>query len=96
MNLFFSRENQMRHDPVNRPSHYMMELPDGRELEAIQIIHAKVGNEGMVAHCEATALGYLLRSGNKMENPKSQDFRKAIWFLDYAAKILEKKALKDL
>jgi hypothetical protein len=80
-------------DPVNSPQHYHLTLPDGHEIEAIDYIHAVVGDEGMVAYCRASALKYLSRAGRK--DDFAQDLRKAAWFCTKAAHVVEDSEQDD-
>jgi hypothetical protein len=75
-------------DPVNHPSHYQLEI-DGRDVQAIDVIRAVVGDEGFVGYCHGSALKYLCRAGRKVDNAMAQDLRKAAWFLTAAACDLE-------
>jgi hypothetical protein len=77
------------HDPVYRPRHYGLTLPDGLECEAFDVIHAVLGDEGTAKYCLGSTLKYLLRAGKKDGNPVEQDLRKAAWFLNRAAGIWE-------
>lgn len=70
-------------DPVNHPSHYQSE----GGIESIDAIHAALGAEGFVSYCRGAAMKYTFRSGKKAAH--AQDLRKAIWYLDRAAKVLE-------
>lgn len=74
-------------DPVSRPAHYQLRLPDGEPIEAIDFIHAVLGDEGAVAYCHGSALKYLSRAGRK--DDFAQDLRKAAWFCTRAAHVLE-------
>lgn len=74
-------------DLVNKPLHYQLVLPDGQPIEAIDFIHAVLGDEGAVAYCHGSALKYLSRAGRK--DDFAQDLRKAAWFCTRAAHVLE-------
>lgn len=77
----------MMDDMVNSPSHYKLVLPDGEEIEAIDVIHAALGPFQTVAYCRGAAIKYLLRADKK--NAYAQDLRKAAWYCSHAAAILE-------
>ncbi len=77
----------MMDDMVNSPSHYKLLLPDGEEIEAIDVIHAALGPFQTVAYCRGAAIKYLLRADKK--NAYAQDLRKAAWYCSHAAAILE-------
>lgn len=74
-------------DPVYSPSHYRLVLPNGEEIEAIDLIHSVLGEEGMVSYCRGSALKYLCRAGKK--DDLAQDLRKAAWFCMKAAQTVE-------
>jgi len=74
-------------DPVSSPRHYQLQLPDGDLIEAIDYIHAVLGNEMFVAYCHGSALKYLSRAGRKIDF--AEDLRKAAWFAIRAAQVLE-------
>lgn len=67
-------------DPVNNPKHYNSH-PAG--IEAITIIEHMPFNVG-------TAMKYCWRAGLKDANPTTQDYRKAIWYLNREIERLEK------
>lgn len=72
-------------DLVNAPRHYASE--DGLECWQAQL--AAVGRAGYVAHCRATAIKYAWRAGDKDPSAEAQDLRKAAWYLNKAAEVLE-------
>lgn len=72
-------------DMVNSPSHYQSE--DG--IECIEAIKAAVGRDGFIAHCRATAIKYLWRTGKKDPLKEAEDLRKAAWYINKAAEELE-------
>lgn len=85
--LDFTDELRGDDDPVSSPAHYQLMLPDGEPIEAIDYIHAVLGDDGVVAYCRGSALKYLSRAGRK--DDYAQDLRKAAWFTTYAAGVLE-------
>ena len=78
----------MADDMIN-PKHYKLELPDGREIEAIDYIVAVLGPRGAADYCRGSALKYLSRAGRKNANLEAEDFRKAAWFCEKAAQLVE-------
>ena len=72
-------------DPVNHPDHYTHTgitcAHCGREVEAIRITQAFMGNV-------SAAMKYELRAGKKTDDP-IQDLRKAIRFLEFEVARLE-------
>lgn len=74
-------------DPVSRPAHYQLRLPDGEPIEAIDYIQAVLGDDMFVAYCHGSALKYLSRAGRKLDF--AQDLRKAAWFATKAAHAIE-------
>lgn len=65
------QENPKKHDPVNNPSHYTHSA-----VETIDAIEAW----GLGFHL-GNAVKYISRAGHKQPD-KSQDIRKAIWYLE--------------
>ena len=78
----------MADDMIN-PKHYKLELPDGREIEAIDYIVAVLNPRGAADYCRGSALKYLSRAGRKNGNLEAEDFRKAAWFCTKAAHLVE-------
>lgn len=78
-------------DMVNNPAHYKLVLPNGDEVEAIDVIHAALGSFQTVAYCRGAAIKYLMRAGKKEDY--AQDLRKAAWYCSHAATILEESKL---
>ena len=72
------------HDPVASPQHYT-----AGSIECIDAIRAALGDEGFLAYCRGNALKYVWRAPLKAS---AQDLRKAIWYLDRAATLLEQGA----
>lgn len=72
------------HDPVASPQHYT-----AGSIECIDAIHAALGDEGFLAYCRGNALKYVWRAPLKAS---AQDLRKAIWYLNCAATMLEDDA----
>ena len=56
---------------------------------AANAIRAALGDEGFLAYCRGNALKYVWRAPLKAS---AQDLRKAIWYLDRAATMLEDDA----
>lgn len=80
-------------DMVNHPPHYKLVLPNGEEVEAIDIIHAALGSLQTVAYCRGAAIKYLMRADKKQAY--AQDLRKSAWYCTHAADILESLSLDD-
>lgn len=72
------------YDAVNHPEHYQSESG----IECIDAIRASLGLDGFVAYCRGNAIKYSWRSGKKSEH--AEDLRKAAWYLERAAKELDK------
>ena len=72
-------------DMVNAPKHYQSEA--GIQCWEAQI--AAVGRDGYVAHCRATAIKYCWRAGDKDPRKEAEDLRKAAWYLQKAAELIE-------
>lgn len=66
-------------DMVNRPPHYQSESG----IECIDALEAALGTEAFIAHCRATAIKYLWRTGKK--GAAEEDLRKAVWYANRAA-----------
>ena len=69
-------------DLVNHPPHYQSD----NGIECIDAIRASLGKEAFVAHCRATAMKYIWRTGKK--DDAVQDMNKAIWYLQRAVEEL--------
>ena len=80
-------------DMVNHPPHYKLVLPNGEDVEAIDVIHAALGPLQTVAYCRGAAIKYLMRADKK--KAYAQDLRKAAWYCSHAAAILEDLSLDD-
>lgn len=74
-------------DPVN-PDHYKT-----GGIETIDYIRAKMSLDEFCAYCRGNALKYSSRAG--LKGDAAEDFRKAAWYLDRAAKELEKVKLPE-
>ncbi len=72
-------------DMVNAPAHYQSE--DG--LECWQAQQAAVGRAGFVYYCRATAIKYCWRAGDKDPAREAEDLRKAAWYLNKAAEVID-------
>ena len=54
-------------DMVDKPAHYM--LIEAKDVQAIDVIRAVLGEEGYTAYCRGNALKYLLRDKwNRIED----------------------------
>jgi len=76
-------------DPVSKPSHYQLRLPDGESIEAIDYIQAVLGDDMFISYCHGSALKYLSRAGRKLDF--AQDLRKSAWFAIRAAQVVEER-----
>ena len=67
-------------EQVDHPLHY-----GGKDdpYEAIKVIEAWLGIEGLKGFCLGNALKYTSRAGKKEGNSEDQDRAKAIWYIDY-------------
>lgn len=77
---------ESKHDPVNRPSHYTSH-PSG--VECITITRHMTFNCG-------NAIKYLWRSGLKGEAPAVQDLKKAAFYLNDEIKRIEEQQNKPV
>ena len=68
-------------DMVNHPPHY-----NQGGVETIEGIKAALG-DSFVDYCRGNALKYIWRCDHK--GTKSQDLKKAVWYLERAIKELE-------
>ena len=66
-------------DKIN-PQHYKITLPDGREIESIEIVKSIVDDFG--SFCHGNAIKYLIRANEKHDTPLD-DIRKAKRFLEF-------------
>jgi Protein of unknwon function (DUF3310) len=72
-------------DPVNHPKHY-----NTGEIETIDFVDQTCRHyPGEEAFSIGNALRYLARGPHK--NNKIEDVRKAIWYLEHAAELMEEK-----
>ena len=60
---------------VKNPSHYKIELKDGRDIEVVDIIKAVLTEEEFKGFIKGNALKYILRAGKK--GKERQDLMKA-------------------
>ena len=74
---------QGKPDMVNHPPHYQSESG----IECIDAIHAALGDDGFVAYCRGNAMKYTWRQ--KVD--QAEDLRKAAWYLNKAADVIEAK-----
>ena len=72
-------------EQVNHPSHY-----NQGGIECIDAMEAALGTDRTIAFCHGNAFKYLWRAGSKADNPASQDFKKARWYVDKAIELIEK------
>lgn len=73
-------------EKVNHPPHYQRE---GRK-ECIEEMRDKYGDCITYIFCLTNAYKYLYRAGEKEGNSEVQDIAKAKWYMEYAARKLEK------
>ena len=66
---------------VNHPKHY-----NQGGIELVQIVDAY-----QLGFYEGNIVKYIIRAGNKPDNTKLQDLKKALWYLNYLIKINEKE-----
>ena len=71
---------------INHPSHYNL---DGRK-ECIVEMEELFGVKDVVTWCYLTAYKYMYRIGNKDGNSAEQEIAKALWYTEYAEKLMEK------
>lgn len=76
---------EIKHDPVNHPSHYTSD-PSG--IECIEVTRWRNFNIG-------NAIKYLWRAGLKDGNPNIQDLKKVIWYVNDEINRLEGKYNKE-
>lgn len=68
------------HDPVEHPAHYTF-----GQIEVIDALE-----DWKLGHHEATAIKYIARAGRKDPNKRSEDLRKAVWYLQRRIALLER------
>lgn len=71
---------------VNHPSHY---TKNGKK-ECIVEMEEKYGKIAVLMFCILNAYKYCYRAGNKEGNTKAQDYKKALWYNNYAISIYER------
>ena len=71
-------------DNINSPNHYKLE---GLGIESIEIIKARLGQEGFKAFCVGNALKYIIRAEKKNG---IEDYKKAQKYLEWIIKESEK------
>ena len=80
------------YNPVT-PKHYEIippgEYPKGLEYFDIMTYALAHHDDPVVAHAIGNAFKYLFRAGRKHPEKLSEDLKKAIWYLDYAAKLAQ-------
>ena len=70
-------------DMVNHPPHYQSDSG----IECIDAIRAALGSDGFIAYCRGNAMKYVWRE----KVNAAEDLRKAVFYLDRAAKELEQR-----
>ncbi len=71
-------------DPVNHPSHYTY-----GSIEVIDVI------EGLnLPYHLGNAVKYIARAGHKDPAKKTEDLRKAVWYLNRYIELMEKETAK--
>ena len=70
-------------DMVNHPPHYQSDSG----IECIDAIRAALGSAGFIAYCRGNAMKYVWRE----KVNAAEDLRKAAFYLDRAAKELERR-----
>ena len=70
-------------DMVNHPPHYQSDSG----IECIDAIRAALGSAGFIAYCRGNAMKYVWRE----KINAAEDLRKAVFYLDRAAKELEQR-----
>lgn len=68
-------------DPVNSPEHYKM-----GGIETIAFIEAKLSNDEYKGYLKGNIIKYLSRATKK--GNESQDYRKAMWYLEKLVGVL--------
>ncbi len=77
-------------ETVDHPAHYGGDTT----YEAIKVMEAFHGPEAVRWFCILSAEKYLSRMGKKPGEPMLRDLKKAIWYLEYAAKLSKKLEAK--
>ena len=77
---------------VNHPDHYNQ---PGKK-ECIVEMEEKFGTEAVYSFCVCNAFKYEYRAGEKTDNLKEQDLKKAAWYTDYAAKLIDKMSVNKV
>lgn len=72
-------------DPVQKPSHYMLE---GLDIEAIDVIRSVLG-DGFGAYCRGNVLKYLIRADHK--GRRVEDLRKAAKYIEWEIEAREEE-----
>ena len=72
-------------DPVQKPSHYMLE---GLDIEAIDVIRSVLG-DGFAAYCRGNVLKYLIRADHK--GRRVEDLRKAAKYIEWEIEAREEE-----
>jgi hypothetical protein len=76
---------KIKHDPVNKPSHY--NLKDG--IECIDYIRQVLSLDGFIAYCKGNIMKYNHRASYK-GNPL-EDSKKAQWYTNRMIEAMEEK-----
>lgn len=72
---------------INHPSHYSH---DGG-MECIDMMVQAFGPESVIEFCKLNAFKYVFRAGSKVGAPEAQDLRKAVWYLNRAADMIDEE-----
>lgn len=81
-----NENNKNDYEYVNHPKHYNKE---GRK-ECIVEMEEIFGRDALIKWCRMTAYKYRYRCGDKPDNSDIEDMQKAMFYLDYALKLVEK------
>ena len=74
-------------DTIN-PQHYKR-----GKVEVIDFLREQLGDGAFVAYCRGNAIKYLSRAGHK--DIAAQDYRKAVWYSQMAAHVLDATSCPD-
>lgn len=71
-------------EQVNHPAHYKK---DGKEC--IELMREEYGDDAVYNFCICNAFKYKFRAGYKAGNSMEQDLAKALWYKNYADKLMD-------
>ena len=71
-------------EQVNHPAHYKK---DGKEC--IELMRETYGDDAVYNFCICNAFKYKSRAGYKAGNSMEQDLAKALWYKNYADKLMD-------